>query len=94
MMPDPDKPEIDPRRKDPPSPSPNRPGFLPLPMVGSGDDKMDVMSRLLKDRILLLGQVSGLASQAPAPPSLVQTVTPPSPLNTPARPQPQPPLSF
>merc|ERR1711953_1302690 len=25
-------------------------------MVGSGDDKMDVMSRLLKDRILLLGQ--------------------------------------
>ena len=29
---------------------------MPLPMVGSGDDKMDVMSRLLKDRIVLLGQ--------------------------------------
>lgn len=59
MMPsEPDKqPEIDPRRKEPPSPNtPSRPGFLPLPMVGSGDDKMDVMSRLLRDRILLLGQ--------------------------------------
>jgi len=49
-----DEPEIDPRRKDPPGPSP--PGrFVPLPTVGAGDDKMDVMSRLLKDRILLLG---------------------------------------
>ena len=52
-----DEPEIDPRRKDPPSPSsPPAPGrFVPLPTVGAGDDKMDVMSRLLKDRILLLG---------------------------------------
>jgi len=48
-----DEPEIDPRRKDPPGPSPGR--FVPLPTVGAGDDKMDVMSRLLKDRILLLG---------------------------------------
>jgi len=29
---------------------------MPLPTVGAGDDKMDVLSRLLKDRILLLGQ--------------------------------------
>lgn len=58
MMPDPEKPEIDPRRKEPEPGTPSRPGFLPLPMVGSGDDKMDVMSRLLRDRILLLGQVS------------------------------------
>lgn len=55
-MDEPKKPEIDPRRKDPPGTPGPRPGFLPLPMVGSGDDKMDVMSRLLKDRILLLGQ--------------------------------------
>ena len=47
-------PEIDPRRKDPPKPGP-RPGPAPLPMVGTGDDKVDVISRLLRDRILLLG---------------------------------------
>merc|ERR1719160_340045 len=47
-----DPPEIDPRRKDPPKgPRP----IAPLPMVGAGDDKVDVISRLLKDRILLLG---------------------------------------
>merc|ERR1719191_2101768 len=46
-------PEIDPRRKDPPKPGP-RP-MTPLPMVGTGDDKVDVISRLLRDRILLLG---------------------------------------
>ena len=28
---------------------------MPLPMVGAGDDKVDVFSRLLRDRILLLG---------------------------------------
>merc|ERR1719428_1537122 len=53
-----DDPEIDPRRKDPPErpgPSPARPP-MPLPMVGSGDDKLDVMSRLLRDRIILLGK--------------------------------------
>ena len=44
-----DEPEIEPsRRKDP---SPGR--FVPLPTVGAGDDKMDVMSRLLKDRARL-----------------------------------------
>jgi len=53
MAPD-DDPEVDPRRKDPSTPKQPRP-FMPLPTVGSGDDKMDVMSRLLKDRILLLG---------------------------------------
>merc|ERR1719160_2105172 len=47
-----DPPEIDPRRKDPPKgPRP----IAPLPMVGTGDDKVDVISRLLRDRILLLG---------------------------------------
>merc|ERR1719160_2349498 len=47
-----DPPEIDPRRKDPPKgPRP----IAPLPMVGAGDDKVDVMSRLLRDRIMLLG---------------------------------------
>ena len=55
MAPDED-PEIDPRRKDPP---PSRPGPgrspMALPMVGTGDDKVDVLSRLLRDRILLLG---------------------------------------
>jgi len=29
--------------------------MAPLPMVGTGDDKVDVISRLLRDRILLLG---------------------------------------
>jgi len=54
MAPDED-PEIDPRRKDPaPGPRPARP-LAPLPMVGAGDDKVDVISRLLRDRILLLG---------------------------------------
>jgi len=56
MMPEPNEPEIDPRRKEP-APgrtSPSRP-LMPLPMVGVGDDKVDVMSRLLRDRILLLG---------------------------------------
>merc|ERR1719353_1927932 len=46
-------PEIDPRRKDPPAPKRGVP--MALPMVGAGDDKVDVISRLLRDRILLLG---------------------------------------
>merc|ERR1719331_493686 len=52
-MPDqPDKdPEIDPRRKPDKAPRP----AMPLPMVGAGEDKVDVISRLLRDRILLLG---------------------------------------
>jgi len=48
------QPEVDPRRKNPdeqPSPNPVR-----MPMVNTGDGQMDVISRLLKDRILLLGQ--------------------------------------
>jgi len=56
MMPqDPQKdpPEVDPRRE-PSKPAPGR-GPMPLPMVGAGDDKVDVMSRLLRDRIMLLG---------------------------------------
>ena len=48
-----EEPEIDPRRKTPSKPGP-RP-MAPLPMVGTGDDKVDVISRLLRDRILLLG---------------------------------------
>jgi len=51
---DDEPPEVDPRRKEPNTPA-RRP-FTPLPMVGMGDDKMDVLSRLLRDRILLLGQ--------------------------------------
>ncbi|GMI60848.1 hypothetical protein ScalyP_jg5984 [Parmales sp. scaly parma] len=50
----PASPEVDPRRKSPdekPAPSPVR-----MPMVDSPDGQMDVVSRLLKDRILLLGQ--------------------------------------
>jgi len=53
-MSDPD-PEIDPRRKNPdekPTPPPVR-----MPVIDMGDGKqMDVISRLLQDRILLLGQ--------------------------------------
>jgi len=46
-----DPPEIDPRRKDEPARRP----MTPMPMVGAGDDKVDVLSRLLRDRIMLLG---------------------------------------
>lgn len=53
----PDEPEIDPRRKEPAERPPSGPRpFMPIPMVGAGDDKMDVLSRLLRDRILLMGQ--------------------------------------
>jgi ATP-dependent Clp protease protease subunit len=45
----PDQPD-----KDPAPSKPSRPS-MPLPMVGAGDDKVDVISRLLRDRILLLG---------------------------------------
>jgi len=51
-----DDPEIDPRRKDPPTPGPQPGRFVPLPTVGEGANQMDVLSRLLRDRILLLGQ--------------------------------------
>jgi len=46
-----DEPEVDPGRKEPGQP--NR--FVPLPTVGEGGQQMDVLSRLLRDRILLLG---------------------------------------
>lgn len=44
-----------------PQPDPSQPGQpprtpVPMPTVGEGREQMDVMSRLLKDRILLLGQ--------------------------------------
>jgi ATP-dependent Clp endopeptidase proteolytic subunit ClpP len=51
-----EEPEIDPRRKDPPPAQPAPGRFVPLPTVGDGPNQMDVISRLLRDRILLLGQ--------------------------------------
>jgi len=47
-------PEVDPRRKNPdekPPPAPVR-----MPVIDTGSGQMDVISRLLRDRILLLGQ--------------------------------------
>ncbi|CAM9485670.1 unnamed protein product [Sphacelaria rigidula] len=55
MMPSPDDPpEVDPRRKDPDKPVEYPP--VRMPVVDVGGSQMDVISRLLKDRILLLGQ--------------------------------------
>jgi len=54
MAPDEEPPEVDPRRRNPDE-SPTRPPPL-MPVVDVGDGQMDVISRLLKDRILLLGQ--------------------------------------
>ncbi|CAN0243122.1 unnamed protein product, partial [Ectocarpus fasciculatus] len=55
MMPSPDDPpEVDPRRKDPDRPAEAPP--VRMPVVDVGGSQMDVISRLLKDRILLLGQ--------------------------------------
>jgi len=45
-------PEVDPRRRDP---GENPIGPVRMPVVDVGDGQMDVISRLLKDRILLLG---------------------------------------
>jgi len=45
-------PEVDPRRK---NPGEEPIGPVRMPMVDVGDGQMDVVSRLLKDRILLLG---------------------------------------
>ena len=53
MMPEPAPPPDTPDKPNPGKPGP-RP-MAPLPMVGTGDDKVDVISRLLRDRILLLG---------------------------------------
>lgn len=54
-MADPDAPpEVDPTRRDPDGPEPNIP--VRLPMVDFGGTKMDVNSRLLKDRIIMIGK--------------------------------------
>ena len=47
------QPEVDPRR---PDPDRNEPIPVRMPVVDVGDGQMDVVSRLLKDRVLLLGQ--------------------------------------
>mmetsp|Transcript_10766 Transcript_10766/g.32580 ORF Transcript_10766/g.32580 Transcript_10766/m.32580 type:complete len:264 (-) Transcript_10766:42-833(-) len=52
MNPD-DVPEVDPRRRDPDK-TPIPP--VRMPVVDTQDGQMDVISRLLRDRILLLGQ--------------------------------------
>lgn len=49
--PQPAEPQPDPNQPPPPRRIP-----VPMPTVGEGRDQMDVISRLLKDRILLLGQ--------------------------------------
>ncbi|CAK9108107.1 unnamed protein product [Durusdinium trenchii] len=46
------EPEIDPRRQDPPGTTP--PVRMPMVDTGSGE-KIDVMSKLLEDRIIILG---------------------------------------
>jgi len=49
------EPEVDPRRKNPDDQPPSAP--VRMPVIDMGDGKqMDVISRLLQDRILLLGQ--------------------------------------
>jgi len=52
MAPD-QEPEVDPRRKEP-----EKPERFPvrLPVIETQTGQIDVLSRLLKDRILLLGQ--------------------------------------
>lgn len=46
--------QIDPRRKDPDDKPPANP--VRMPVIDTDNGQMDVISRLLKDRILLLGQ--------------------------------------
>ncbi|KAJ1431016.1 Clp protease-domain-containing protein [Ochromonadaceae sp. CCMP2298] len=54
-MADPDvPPEVDPTRRDPDEPAPDVP--VRLPVVDFGGTKMDVNSRLLKDRIIMIGK--------------------------------------
>lgn len=50
-MPSEPQPDTQPDQPPPPRRTP-----VPMPTVGEGREQMDVMSRLLKDRILLLGQ--------------------------------------
>ena len=47
-------PEVDPRRKNPDEKPPAPP--VRMPVIDTGSGQMDVISRLLRDRILLLGQ--------------------------------------
>jgi len=47
-------PEVDPRRKNPDEQPPSAP--VRMPVIDTDSGQMDVLSRLLKDRILLLGQ--------------------------------------
>ncbi|KAG7351027.1 ATP-dependent Clp protease, proteolytic subunit ClpP [Nitzschia inconspicua] len=54
MMPDDPQPEVDPRRKNPDEQPPSAP--VRMPVIDTDNGQMDVISRLLKDRILLLGQ--------------------------------------
>lgn len=55
-MADPDQaPEVDPTRRDPDEPRDPQPPVR-LPMVDFGGTKMDVNSRLLKDRIIMIGK--------------------------------------
>merc|ERR1719246_188646 len=53
MMPEEPQPEVDPRRKDPDE-MPSAP--VRMPVIDTDRGQMDVISRLLQDRILLLGQ--------------------------------------
>lgn len=48
------EPEVDPRRKNPDEQPPTGP--VRMPVIDSNTGQMDVISRLLQDRILLLGQ--------------------------------------
>jgi len=48
------EPEVDPRRKNPDEKPPSPP--VRMPVIDTGSGQMDVISRLLRDRILLLGQ--------------------------------------
>ena len=54
MMPEEPQPEVDPRRRNPDDQPPAAP--VRMPVIDTEGGQMDVISRLLKDRILLLGQ--------------------------------------
>merc|ERR1719409_878066 len=54
MMPEEPQPEVDPRRRNPDEQPPAAP--VRMPVIDTEGGQMDVISRLLKDRILLLGQ--------------------------------------
>ena len=54
LMPEEPQPEVDPRRRNPDEQPPAAP--VRMPVIDTEGGQMDVISRLLKDRILLLGQ--------------------------------------